>query len=772
MADEELTLILRLRDEATKQMKSARAGIIAAGAAIGAAGFTAGKKWDDATKTIVAGTGATGDALKGLQTDYQAVAKYGDGAATVIADLNTHLGLEGDALRMVAEAALKAKVDTNLFGDVASQLGLDAQGAAGFLDDLTVASQGTGVDIDILTRTIGKSSARWQEAGGDMDDLAATVIKAADEFGPSGLRGAMSEIMQEVDKGLIPSVASLETQLGDTTGAVERTYEASKTWRDTITETKNAALAYLGPGGDMVGAIGSAASGLALAGPQMLKWIKGIKIGTIAQKAFNLAMRLNPIGLIVTAIGLVGLAIYKWRDQIWGFLSGAWNGFISGLESGYNRLARFVPGLKEVSFASKMSFEPAVDAAAVALEEEAAAAAAAALALATLEEESAAAAVALEKEAEASKQAAAAAAELAIEIAAQLEVRRLQKRQFFHDAVIARNEAKVEVLRIEQEEATEVAAVLEARRLQKRQFVHDAVIARNEAKVAALAIEVEEAAAAAALALEAGKTYGTKLREGLSQTFSAENVGATIARAFEAGEGLMSALKSIGAQMATNLGSFFSETLSSIPIVGPFLSQFGGLMVAGLVKLGGKLWSGIKSLFGGPDEAEQAAREMFAGFHAGVVDELSGTQRFADEVQVAINAGWDRTLAETRAGFILMGTDMGKTYDEAFADYERYQNAVKAGNTELMAQIEAEYADWRAASEETTEAVVHDAAEIGRQFKGLSADEAAELGDALIGLGSKANQAFTDMHDSAISAGNALGEPILASYPIGVLCDP
>ena len=40
-----------------------------------------------------------------------------------------------------------------------------------------------------------------------------------------GLRGAMSEILQEVDKGLIPSVADLETQLGDTTGAVERTYE-------------------------------------------------------------------------------------------------------------------------------------------------------------------------------------------------------------------------------------------------------------------------------------------------------------------------------------------------------------------------------------------------------------------------------------------------------------------------------------------------------------------------------------------------------------------
>ena len=177
MADEELTLILRLRDEATKQMKSARAGIVAAGAAIAAAGFTAGKKWDDATKTIVSGTGATGKALAGLQKDYQAVAKYGDGAADAIADLNTHLGLEGEALQMVAEAALKAKVDTNLFGDVASQMGLDAEGASELLDQLTVASQGSGVSIDAMTQGIGRNSARWVNAGGDMKDLTAKVVE-------------------------------------------------------------------------------------------------------------------------------------------------------------------------------------------------------------------------------------------------------------------------------------------------------------------------------------------------------------------------------------------------------------------------------------------------------------------------------------------------------------------------------------------------------------------------------------------------------------------
>ena len=184
MAYEELTLILRLRDEATKQLKSARAAITAAGAAIAAVGFKAGAEWDKATKTIVSGTGATGKALKGLQKDYQAVAKYGEGSATAIADLNTHLGLQGKELRNVAAAALKAKVDTNLFGDVAAQMGLDAQGTAQLLDQLTVASQSSGVSIDKMTMGIGRNAARWVNAGGDMGDLTALVVELSDRFGP------------------------------------------------------------------------------------------------------------------------------------------------------------------------------------------------------------------------------------------------------------------------------------------------------------------------------------------------------------------------------------------------------------------------------------------------------------------------------------------------------------------------------------------------------------------------------------------------------------
>ena len=122
---------------------------------------------------------------------------------------------------------------------------------------------------------------------------------------------------------------------------------------------------------------------------------------------------------------------------------------------------------------------------------------------------------------------------------------------------------------------------------------------------------------------------------------------------------------------------------------------------------------------------------MFAGFHKGVVETIGGTQAYLDEVQRAIDDGWDRTLAETRAGFILWGTEAGLTYDQAFADYARYEQAVRDGNTELMNQIEADYARYQAASEDVTTQVVADADEIADRFAHMSAEEVFELREAL-----------------------------------------
>ena len=64
--------------------------------------------------------------------------------------------------------------------------------------------------MDDLTRIVSKNAARFQAAGVDVKGLTDIVVNAAYEFGPEGMRGAMSEIGEEVDKGVIPAVVTFE----------------------------------------------------------------------------------------------------------------------------------------------------------------------------------------------------------------------------------------------------------------------------------------------------------------------------------------------------------------------------------------------------------------------------------------------------------------------------------------------------------------------------------------------------------------------------------
>ena len=71
----------------------------------------------------------------------------------------------------------------------------------------------------------------------------------------------MSEIGEEVDKGVIPAVVTLSERIGEQTGYVEAAYQAGRTWRDTLGEAKDSLSAMVGPAGDVVGAVGSVAAG-------------------------------------------------------------------------------------------------------------------------------------------------------------------------------------------------------------------------------------------------------------------------------------------------------------------------------------------------------------------------------------------------------------------------------------------------------------------------------------------------------------------------------
>ena len=184
----ELSLVLKVRDEVSKSLEkiskkvgglgsklgsAIKAGALVGGAAlIGLAGLAVkfGGDFNAAFNTIAQGTGATGEALKGLKDDFKAVlAGVPDDmgkVSSVIADLNTLTGLTGEGLQGMAKQVLDASrvmgVDAaglvenygralNVFGADAVD---DAKGAADVLDRLFVVSQDTGAGIDTLASQI------------------------------------------------------------------------------------------------------------------------------------------------------------------------------------------------------------------------------------------------------------------------------------------------------------------------------------------------------------------------------------------------------------------------------------------------------------------------------------------------------------------------------------------------------------------------------------------------------------------------------------------
>ena len=678
MPPEELTLILKLRDEATAQLKSVKGTITAIGGAMIATGLKVGAAWATATKTLVDGTGATGPALKQLQTDFQAVAKHGEPAATAIADLNTHLGLVGPELVKVADAALKMGVNTSSLGSVLEQTGGNLEDHLQLMNDITVAAQATGVSQDQLLDTVAKNSARWKEAGGDVKDLVAHVTELAQEFGPKGLRGAMSETMAEVDTGVIPSITSLRDQFGETSTAIEDTFAASYTWRDVLGEMKNAAIAYLGPAGDMLAAVGAMSVGLV----QVIPLIKGT---AIAQRLLNVAMRLNPIGLIVTAIVAAGAAIWVWRDQIMGFLGGAWNAFVGAIEAGIEFLrpmAEFVgidmpEGLDSWKIAQEdvttalESAGPAVEVLGDATGDLVVDMTAAAPAVAAVKEEIEAfdlSTVSLTNQLQQVKPAITDIGDL-LDASGVSAGTGAVAWGFYADEV-----------------GTKVPSALD--------MVMDSML-----ELPPTADEVSQHLR------EAAPTWGQNMIDGLKSVWNPTNVGATLARAFESGGGMIAAAKSLGAQAGTVITSELSTAAQGIGgVLGNLMSFAAPLAIPAAVALGKKIWSGITGAFGGPSEEVQAARgdlDLFANEVEGYVGQTaSSTERLND----FITHGWEKNRAVVITYFQDQALASGRSLEDAEAHWLAYQAAIEAGNVELAASLAQQAVDWAEATGEAATA--------------------------------------------------------------------
>ena len=146
---------------------------------VGAAAVVTANEMDDAYDNIMVGTGATGDALEGLKKNFDNV--YGEFPAdsmdvsTAIADINTRFGFSGEKLERASEDYLKFakinKVDVGeairLTSRAMSDAGIESDNYKEVLDQITVASQNSGIGVDKLTENLAKYGAPMRALGID-----------------------------------------------------------------------------------------------------------------------------------------------------------------------------------------------------------------------------------------------------------------------------------------------------------------------------------------------------------------------------------------------------------------------------------------------------------------------------------------------------------------------------------------------------------------------------------------------------------------------------
>ena len=222
------------------KFRSAMKGVaMAAGGLTLAAGAAAklGQEYQEATNTIAAGTGATGEQLEGLTQSFKDVwATVPQDAATVsaaIADINTEMGLQGAALEDVTKAFLdvsramgeEAGPMIKSVADAMLAFGVPAEDTRLQLDKLTAVSQAVGVPMSALASTIVKFGPQLQTMGLSLDEATALVGNmeaaglSASKMMP-GLNTAVQKLAKEgvtdISAGLMEMISNIENAETDT----------------------------------------------------------------------------------------------------------------------------------------------------------------------------------------------------------------------------------------------------------------------------------------------------------------------------------------------------------------------------------------------------------------------------------------------------------------------------------------------------------------------------------------------------------------------------
>ena len=222
------------------KMRTAMKGVAAAAGALTlAAGAAAklGQEYQEATNTIAAGTGATGEQLEGLTQSFKdvwaTVPQDAAAVSAVIADVNTELGLQGEELEQVSKAFLDAgrimgEDTAPLIKAVTDSLiafGEDTGGAEISLDRLMAASQAVGKPMTALAEMVVKFGPQLNTMGLNVDEATALVANmeaaglSASKMMP-GLNTAVQKLAKEgitdIRGGLMDMIDAIENAESDT----------------------------------------------------------------------------------------------------------------------------------------------------------------------------------------------------------------------------------------------------------------------------------------------------------------------------------------------------------------------------------------------------------------------------------------------------------------------------------------------------------------------------------------------------------------------------
>lgn len=183
-------------------------------AAIGVASIKAFTEVDEGMDTIIKKTGATGDAAKSLEGVYKKVATKVpadlNDVGAAIGEINTRFGFTNDTLEESSVKFLKFaeinETDVNtavrLVSRAMGDAGIPAEEYGTVLDQLTVASQASGISIDTLTENLAKYGAPMRQLGFDTASSIAIFSQwekagVNTEIAFSGMKKAISNWMKE-----------------------------------------------------------------------------------------------------------------------------------------------------------------------------------------------------------------------------------------------------------------------------------------------------------------------------------------------------------------------------------------------------------------------------------------------------------------------------------------------------------------------------------------------------------------------------------------------